>query len=55
MKKSHNFAIAIVGRAITIWRAIEKRSHAPIYKTNAKNIIIKGLGATTFAVAKLEE
>jgi hypothetical protein len=23
----------IVGRAITIWEAIQKRSHAPIYKT----------------------
>ena len=29
-------AIAIVGRAITIWEAIQKRSHKPIYKTNTK-------------------
>ena len=27
-------AVAIVGRAITIWEAIEKRSHEPIYKTH---------------------
>ena len=24
-------AVAIVGRAITIWEAIQKRSHEPIY------------------------
>jgi hypothetical protein len=30
------FAVAIVGRAITIWEAIQKRSHEPIYKTNTK-------------------
>ena len=29
-------AVAIVGRAITIWEAIQKRSHEPIYKTNTK-------------------
>ena len=26
-------AVAIVGKAITIWEAIQKRSHEPIYKT----------------------
>ena len=30
-------AVAIFGRAITIWEAIQKRSHEPIYKTNKKN------------------
>ena len=29
-------AIAIVGKAITIWEAIQKRSHEPIYKTYTK-------------------
>ena len=29
-------AVAIVGRAITIWEAIQKRSHEPIYKTDMK-------------------
>ena len=36
-------AVAIVGRAITIHGAIQKRSHEPIYKPNTK------------IVAKLEE
>ena len=39
-------AIAIVGRAITIWEAIQKRSHGPNYKTYTKNEA-KGLRATT--------
>ena len=39
-------AVAIVERAITIWEAIQKRSHAPIYKTYTKNEA-KGLRATT--------
>ena len=39
-------AVAIVGRAITIWEAIQKRSHDPIYKTYTKNEA-KGLIATT--------
>jgi hypothetical protein len=38
--------IAIVGRAITIWEAIQKRSHEPIYKPFTKNEA-KGLRATT--------
>ena len=38
--------IAIVGRAITVWEAIQKRSHEPIYKTSTK-IEAKGLRATT--------
>ena len=29
-------AFAIVVRAITIWEAIQKRSHEPIYKTHTK-------------------
>ena len=47
-------AVAIVGRAITIWEAIQKRSHEPIYKTHIK-IEAKRLRATTFAIVKLEE
>ena len=47
-------AIAIIGRAITIWEAIQKRSHEPIYKTYTKNEA-KGLRATTFAIAILEK
>ena len=46
--------IAINGRAITIWEAIQKVSHEPIYKTHTK-IEAKRLRATTFAIAKLEE
>ena len=40
-----------VGRAITIWRAIQKRSHEPIYKHNTKNEA-KRLRATTFVISK---
>ena len=39
-------AVAIVGRAITIREAIQKRSHEPIYKTYTKNEA-KGLRAIT--------
>ena len=39
-------AVVIVGRAITIWEAIQKRSHVPIYKTYTKNEA-NGLRATT--------
>ena len=46
--------VAIVGRAITIWEAIQKRSYEPIYKTHTK-IEAKRLRVTTFALAKLEE
>ena len=46
--------IAVVWRAITIWEAIQKRSHEPIYKTHTK-IEAKRLRATTVAIAKLEE
>ena len=35
-KRATIIAIAIVGRAITIWEAIQKRSHEPIYKTYTK-------------------
>ena len=48
---------AIVGRAITmitIWEAIQKRSHGPIYKTYTK-IEAKILRETTFTIAKLGE
>ena len=38
--------VAIVGRAINIWEAIQKRSHEPIYKTYTENEA-KGLRATT--------
>jgi hypothetical protein len=46
-------AVAIVGRAITIWEAIQKRSRERIYKTHTK-IEAKRLRAT-FAIAKMEE
>ena len=38
--------VAIVGRTITVWEAIEKRSHELIYKTYTK-FEAKGLIATT--------
>ena len=38
--------LAIVGRAISIWEAIQKRSHEPIYKTHTK-IEAKRLRAIT--------
>ena len=41
-------------RAITIWEAIQKKSHEPIYKTHIK-FESKRLRATTFAIAKLAE
>ena len=44
-------AVAIVGRSISIWDAIQKRSHEPIYKIHAK---IEAR-ATTLAIAKSEE
>ena len=47
-------AVAIVGRAITIWEAIQKGSHEPIYKTHTI-IKAKRLRATTSAIVKLEE
>jgi hypothetical protein len=34
---SRFLAVAIVGRAIIIWEAIQKGSHEPIYKTYTKN------------------
>ena len=43
-------AVEIVGRLITIWEAIQKRSHEPNYKTYTK-IEAKKLRATTFAIA----
>ena len=45
------FALVIVGRAITIPRAIQKRSYKSMYKTDAKREA-KRLRATTFAFAK---
>jgi hypothetical protein len=48
--RASTIAIAIVGRAITIWEAIQKRSHdKPIYKTYTKNEA-KGLRAITFTI-----
>ena len=49
-KRATTIAVAIVGRAITKWEAIQKRSHEPIYKTHTKNKA-KRLRATTFAIA----
>ena len=46
--------IIIVGRAITKWEVIQKRSNEPIYKTHTK-IEAKRLRATTFTIVKLEE
>ena len=43
--------IATVGRAITIWRAIHKRSHVWMYKSNTKSKA-KRLRAITFAITK---
>ena len=53
IEKSDNYRDSIIGKAINIWRAIQKRSYEPIYKFNAKNKA-KRLRATTFAIAKLE-
>ena len=53
-KRATTIAVAIVGRGITLWEAIMKRNHEPIYKTY-KKIEEKRLRATTFAIAKLEE
>ena len=35
-EKSETIAVAIDGKAITIWEAMQKRSHEPIYKTQTK-------------------
>jgi len=35
-REKPNIAVAIVGRAMTIWEVIQKRSHEPIYKTYTK-------------------
>ena len=51
--RATTIAIAIVGRAITIWEAIQKRSHEPIYKTNTK--IETEIKSDNFAIANLEE
>ena len=53
-KRATTIAVAIVGRAINIWEAIQKRSYEPIYKTHTK-IEAKNLRATTFAIAKLKK
>ena len=39
---------------MTIWEAIQKRSHEQIYKTYTK-IEAKRLRATTYAIAKLKD
>ena len=46
--------VEIVRIAITIWEAIQKKSHEPIYKTHTK-FEAKRLRASTFTIAKLEE
>ena len=45
-KRATTIAVALVGRAITVWEALQKRSHEPIYKTYTK-VEAKGLRATT--------
>ena len=49
-KRATTIVVAIVGRAITIWEAIQKRSHEPIHKTYTKMI-----KSDNFAIANLEE
>ena len=51
-QKSDNLCCRKSGREITIWEAIQKRSHVPIYKTYTK-IEAKRLRATTFAICKV--
>ena len=53
-KRAITIAVIIVGQAITILEAIQKRNHEPIYETDTKNIA-KRLRAITFAIAKVEE
>ena len=53
-KRATAIAVAKVGRAITIWEAIQKRSHEPIYKADTKTEA-KRLRPTTFTVTKLEK
>jgi hypothetical protein len=53
-KRATTIAVTIVGRVITIWEAIQKRNHEPIYKTYIK-IEAKRLKATYLAITKLEE
>jgi hypothetical protein len=36
-KRATTIAVVKVGRAITVWEAIQKNSHEPIYKTYTKN------------------
>ena len=54
IKKNTTITIAIVGRMITIRRAIEKRHHEPIYKPDTKKLR-KEVKSEKFAIAKLEE
>jgi hypothetical protein len=49
-KRATTIAVAIGGRAITVWEAIQKEAMNQSTKIEAK-----GLRATTFAIAKLEE
>ena len=53
-KKATNIAVVIFERALTIGRAIKKKKHESIYKTDTKNEV-KKLRATTFANAKFEK
>ena len=52
-ERATTIAVAIVGRAITIWEAMQKRSHEPIYKIYTKNEA-KGLRATTLLSQSLK-
>ena len=52
-KRAIAFGAKIVGRALTIWEAIKKRSHEPT--TIDTNNESKRLRAIQFAIAKLEE
>ena len=50
IEKETTIAIAIVGRAINVRRAIQKRIDESMYKINTSNEA-KRLRATTFAIA----
>ena len=52
-KRATTIAVAIVGRAITVWEAIQKRSHEPSSKIDTKKKA-KQLRAKS-AITKLEK
>jgi hypothetical protein len=53
-KRATTIVVTIVECLITIWKAIQKRSHEPIYTTHTK-IEAKRLRATAFAITKLQK